>query len=62
MQVTRLTPSVVAELVSKMSQEELVQFTDTLFQKSEDISYMVSRDLEILAMDKHYCENIPEYA
>jgi len=62
MQVTRLTPSVVAELVSKMSQEELVQFTDTLFQKSEDISYMVSRDLEILAMDKHYCENIPEFA
>ena len=62
MQVTLITPEVLAGLVAKMDNADLVKFTDALFQKSEDVSYTISRDLEILAMDKHYCQNIPEYA
>lgn len=58
MQMTLITPAVLAELVSKMSLQDLGVFAETLYKTDSYKSALLSRELEILEMDDHYtkCE------
>ena len=44
----------VVDMLNKMSDNELNEVLESLFELNEDRAMNISRDLEIRAMDKHY--------